>query len=62
VTDDAPATWAEVFSYVAEVAGAPPPQAGGRLGFPSFLVSNAKARELLSWAPAYRTFQEGLVR
>lgn len=62
VTDDAPATWAEVFAYVAAVSGAAPPQAGGRLGFPSFRVGNARARELLGWAPAYRDYREGLVR
>lgn len=62
IADDAPAQWRDVFNYVAALAGVPPPQAGGRLGFQSFRVSNLKAKRLLDWAPRYGDFRTGLVR
>lgn len=62
VADDEPARWRDVFGYVAELAGAPPPIAGGRRGFPSFRASNAQARRALNWAPRYRNFRVGLAR
>jgi nucleoside-diphosphate-sugar epimerase len=62
VADDEPVRWRELFSYVAELANAAVPSAGGRLGFPSFRVRTARARELLGWSPFYRTYRAGLVR
>jgi nucleoside-diphosphate-sugar epimerase len=62
VSDDEPAQWRDVFGYVAELAGAEAPALGGRQGFPSFRVSNRRAREVLSWAPFYATYRAGLVR
>ena len=62
VADDEPAQWRDVFGYVAQLAGAEPPAPGGRQGFPSFRVSNRRARELLSWAPFYTNYRVGLVR
>lgn len=62
VADDRPARWHELLAYVAVVAGANPPQAGGRALMPSFRVTNRKARELLSWAPLYADYRSGLVR
>jgi nucleoside-diphosphate-sugar epimerase len=62
VCDDGPARWQEVLSYVAQVAGASAPTAGGRLGFPSFRLRNSRAREALGWAPRYSDFRSGLVR
>lgn len=62
VADDRPARWAEVFAYVAELAGGPAPPTGGRLGFPSFRVSNRRAREVLGWRPLYGDYRAGLVR
>jgi nucleoside-diphosphate-sugar epimerase len=62
VADDEPARWRDVFSYVAELANAPEPQPGGRIGFPSFRVTNARARALLGWAPVYADYRAGLVR
>jgi nucleoside-diphosphate-sugar epimerase len=62
VADDRPAQWRDVFGYVAEVAGGPPPATGGRPGFPSFRVSNARARAALGWAPRYADYHAGLVR
>jgi nucleoside-diphosphate-sugar epimerase len=62
VADDEPARWRDVFAYVAAVAGAAPPSPGGRQGFPSFRVGNARAREALAWAPTYATYRAGLVR
>lgn len=62
VADDGPARWRDVFGYIAEVTEAEPPQAGGRAGFPSFRVSNRRAREMLNWAPVYPDYRAGLVR
>ena len=62
VADDEPARWRDVFAYVAAIAGTEPPQPGGRIGFPSFRVSNRRAREALGWAPIYRNFRVGLAR
>jgi nucleoside-diphosphate-sugar epimerase len=62
VADDAPARWREVFGYVAELAGGAAPAEGGRPGFPSFRVSNARAKAALGWTPRYADFRAGLVR
>jgi len=62
VADDRPVRWKELFGYVATLAGAAAPEAGGRLGFPSFRVSNCRAREALAWAPHYADYRAGLVR
>jgi nucleoside-diphosphate-sugar epimerase len=62
IADDRPARWGEVFAHVAAVAGAPAPQPGGRLGFPSFRVRNTRAREALGWGPRYGDYRAALVR
>jgi nucleoside-diphosphate-sugar epimerase len=62
VSDDEPARWRDVFAYIAAIAGAAPPEAGGRLGLPSYRVSNRRARELLSWTPVYANYRIGLAR
>ncbi len=62
ITDDKPAQWRDVFAYIAELAGAPPPQTGGRAGFPSFRMSNKAARHALNWSPRYSSYRSGLVR
>jgi nucleoside-diphosphate-sugar epimerase len=62
VADDAPARWRDVLGYVAGACGAAPPQPGGRLGFPSFRVRNARAREALGWAPFYPDHRAGFAR
>ena len=62
VADDEPTRWRDVFGYVAAIADAVPPQPGGRLGFPSYRVSNRRAREALSWAPVYGNYRIGLAR
>jgi nucleoside-diphosphate-sugar epimerase len=62
VADDRPARWREVFSWVAGVCGARDPEPGGAIGFPSFRVRNARAREALAWAPRYADYRTGLTR
>jgi nucleoside-diphosphate-sugar epimerase len=62
IADDAPARWRDVFGHIASTTGAAPPTAGGRAGFPSFRVSNAKARRLLRWSPSYADYRAGLAR
>jgi nucleoside-diphosphate-sugar epimerase len=62
VADDEPVRWRELLGYVAAIAGAAPPQPGGRLGLPSFRVRNQRARDALSWSPWYPDYRAGLVR
>lgn len=62
VADDAPVRWRDLFGYIAQSAGAEPPAGGGRLGFPSFRVSNRRARERLGWTPFYTDYRIGLAR
>lgn len=62
VADNEPPRWRDVFSYIAAIAGAAPPQPGGRLGFPSYRVSNRRARQALSWTPVYANYRIGLAR
>jgi nucleoside-diphosphate-sugar epimerase len=62
VADDQPARWRDVFTYVCALAGGSPAQPGGRAAFPSFRVSNRRAREVLSWSPFYADYRTGLLR
>lgn len=62
VADDLPVRWRDLFGHVAAMVGAAPPASGGRLGFPSFRMSNARARAQLRWAPAYADYRAGLAR
>jgi nucleoside-diphosphate-sugar epimerase len=62
VADDRPVQWRELFAYIAAQCGAPEPEPGGRIGFPSFRVRNARAREALAWSPCYADYRMGLVR
>jgi len=62
VADDLPAQWRDVFGYVCTLAGCDAPQSGGRAGFPSFRVSNRRAKTLLDWDPFYPTYRAGLTR
>lgn len=62
VTDDLPVRWRDLFGYVAEIAGAAPPEPGGRAGFPSFRLGNRRARAALGWSPFYADYRKGLAR
>jgi len=62
IADDEPAPWRDVFDYIAQSIGAPAPQPGGRQGFPSFRVKNARAKAALGWAPHFKSYREGLIR
>ena len=62
VADDRPVQWQELFGYVAAIAGAAAPQPGGRLGMPSFRVTNRRVRETLAWSPLYADYRAGLAR
>jgi hypothetical protein len=58
--NDQPTTCRELFSYIALLEGGAAPAAGGAANFPSFRISNAKARETLGWRPCYRSYRSGL--
>jgi nucleoside-diphosphate-sugar epimerase len=62
IADDQPTTWLELLGYVCAVSGVAPPAPGGRASFPSFRVTNRRARELLAWAPRYESYRAGLIR
>lgn len=62
VADDQPVRWRELFGYIAQLVGAPEPAPGGRAGFPSFRVSNQRARKALDWTPFYTDYRVGLSR
>jgi nucleoside-diphosphate-sugar epimerase len=62
VADDAPARWRDLFGYIAAAVGGPAPAAGGPARFPSFRVSNRRAREVLAWSPRYPSYRIGLAR
>lgn len=62
IADDEPARWRDVLGYLAQVANTPAPEPGGRAAFPSFRVSNARAKAALSWAPFYTNHRVGLAR
>lgn len=62
VSDGAPATWKDVFGFVATSIGAPPPAAAGRAGFGSWRVRNDRARAALDWTPVYGDYRAGLTR
>jgi|SRR6266478_2084641 len=60
VVDDQPTTYRELFGYIADLEDVPAPTAGGASNFPSFRISNAKARKILGWRPCYRSYRSGL--
>ena len=61
VTDDEPAPWIDVFTYLTTLAGQPAPQPGGAQGFPSFRLKNTRAKAALNWRPAYASWRQGLI-
>ena len=62
VADDAPVRWRDLFGFVAAAVGGPPPAPGGPPRFPSFRVSNRRARAALAWSPRYPSYRVGLAR
>ncbi|MCB1342477.1 MAG: NAD(P)-dependent oxidoreductase [Pseudooceanicola sp.] len=62
VCDDCPVIWNDLFAHIAALAGQPPPPTGAPLGYPSFRLSNARARAALDWAPFYPSYREGFAR
>jgi nucleoside-diphosphate-sugar epimerase len=73
IVDDQPATWLDVFTAMAEAAGAPAPRRLPRWLFrlaapyvatfaidTSMLVANDKAKRELSWKPTFPTYREGV--
>lgn len=62
VCDDEPATWRDVFNFIATSIGAAAPQDGARVGFPSFRLRNARAVAALDWRPFYASYRDGLAR
>jgi 2-alkyl-3-oxoalkanoate reductase len=60
VVDDQPTTYRELFAYIALLEGGAVPTGGGASNFPSFRISNSRAREILGWHPFYRSYKSGL--
>lgn len=62
IVDDQPVTYAELFRYLARLEGGPDPESGGPpTPWPSFRVSNARARLVLGWQPRLRTYRSGFI-
>lgn len=61
IVDDLPVTERVLFEHIARQVGGAAPVTGGRPIFPSFNLSNRKAREQLDWAPAYPSYLSGWV-
>lgn len=60
VVDDEPVTYAELFTYLARLEDGPDPQPNGPPSpWPSFRVSNFRARAALRWQPRLRTYRSG---
>lgn len=60
IVDDEPVTYGELFRYLARLEDGPDPEPGGPPApWPSFRVSNARAREVLGWRPRLRTYRSG---
>jgi nucleoside-diphosphate-sugar epimerase len=73
IVDDAPATFRELVTEIADSRRAPrplvvpgwlltlvAPYGGAVLSRVSMLVSNAKAKQELDWAPRFRSFRDGI--
>jgi len=58
--DDAPVRYRELTTYVAALAGGPPPATGGPRRLASFRVANAKLKAGLGWRPRYPSYRSGL--
>jgi nucleoside-diphosphate-sugar epimerase len=62
IADNEPMRWRDLFGYVCSVSGSADPQTGGPPRFPSFRLSNQRAKAALGWTPRYPTVRIGLVR
>ena len=62
VADDMPVRWRELFTHITKSVGSNDPEPGGLAGFPSFRVSNARARDALGWRPFHTDYRSGLAR
>jgi nucleoside-diphosphate-sugar epimerase len=60
VVDDEPATYAQLFAYVAAQESVPAPAMGGPRTRQSFACSNARIKHELGWEPAYPSYRSGL--
>jgi nucleoside-diphosphate-sugar epimerase len=60
IVDDEPVTYTELFTYLAHLEEGPQPQPNGPASpWPSFRVSNARARAVLGWQPRLPTYRSG---
>jgi len=58
--DDHPATYAELFGFLAAQAGTPPAAPGSPPGMASFRIGNQLAKQRLGWRPFYPDFRAGM--
>jgi nucleoside-diphosphate-sugar epimerase len=58
--DDEPVRMRDLTTYIARLAGGPPPETGGATHLASFRVSNAKLKAELGWRPRYASYRSGL--
>jgi nucleoside-diphosphate-sugar epimerase len=60
IVDDRPLRYSELFSHIAMLEAAPPPQSGAKPVLASFRVSNQAAKTALGWKPHYPSILSGL--
>ncbi len=61
IVDDEPVSYRELFDYVARIYNSAKPAAGGPPIFSSMRVSNRRAKDLLGWAPRYKSYRDGWI-
>jgi 2-alkyl-3-oxoalkanoate reductase len=61
IVDDEPVTWAALFNHLAALEDGPSPHIGGPPMWPSFRISNARARRELGWRPNHASYRSGFV-
>ena len=60
IVDDKPVSYKELFTYITTQLDTALPTAGGPKFLPSLGCSNARAKQDLSWQPAYPSYLSGL--
>ena len=62
IVDDQPVTYDELFRFVADLHGGPPPSSDGPAVFPSLRISNGRAKLRLGWVPRFPDYRAGWSR
>lgn len=61
IVDSEPVKYAELFEHIAAAEGAATPTGGAPPLWPSFRISNERARKVLNWQPRYSSYRSGFI-